>query len=67
MRRAQARLVVKLFNDEAPLAVENFLRLCKGQEKDSLLKYLGCMFHRIIPGFIAQSRDMQFGNGSGNS
>eukprot|EP00511_Aplanochytrium_stocchinoi_P004408 CAMPEP_0204831916 /NCGR_PEP_ID=MMETSP1346-20131115/12100_1 /ASSEMBLY_ACC=CAM_ASM_000771 /TAXON_ID=215587 /ORGANISM="Aplanochytrium stocchinoi, Strain GSBS06" /LENGTH=353 /DNA_ID=CAMNT_0051963355 /DNA_START=108 /DNA_END=1166 /DNA_ORIENTATION=+ len=64
-RQTQGRLILRLFVDKAPLACENFLRLCIGKEKDPMLKYKGTKIHRIISGFVMQGGDMQFGNGSG--
>jgi len=64
------RLVIELFEKEAPLACENFLKLCtgeKGKAKGSgvPLWYKGSKLHRLIPGFILQGGDFVFGNGSG--
>ena len=58
---SQGRIVVKLRNDIAPghatrlkqLALEGF--------------YNGVPFHRVIPGFMAQTGDGQNGNGTGGS
>jgi cyclophilin family peptidyl-prolyl cis-trans isomerase len=49
-------VVVELYKDIAPKAVERFLSLSK--EK----KYDGVVFHRVIDGFMAQTGDVQFGN-----
>jgi peptidylprolyl isomerase len=65
LRRTQSRLLLRLFPHAAPLACENFLRLCRGEEKEAHLRYLGSAFHRVVPGFVAQGGDMQFGNGTG--
>jgi cyclophilin family peptidyl-prolyl cis-trans isomerase len=65
LRREQSRLLLRLFPRAAPLACENFLRLCRGKEKEAHLSYLGSVFHRVVPGFVAQGGDFLFGNGSG--
>jgi cyclophilin family peptidyl-prolyl cis-trans isomerase len=49
---------VLLFDDEAPLAVENFINLV------TIGFYDGTMFHRVIPDFMAQGGDPR-GTGSG--
>tara|TARA_B110000438_G_scaffold108357_1_gene106442 strand:- start:309 stop:866 length:558 start_codon:yes stop_codon:yes gene_type:complete len=49
-------VVIELYKDIAPKAVERFLKLTN--EK----KYDGVVFHRVIDGFMAQTGDVQFGN-----
>jgi cyclophilin family peptidyl-prolyl cis-trans isomerase len=49
---------VLLFDDEAPLTVENFINLA------TIGYYDGTMFHRVIPNFMAQGGDPQ-GTGAG--
>ena len=49
---------VLLFDDEAPLTVENFINLA------TIGFYDGTMFHRVIPDFMAQGGDPR-GTGSG--
>ncbi len=49
---------VLLFDDEAPLAVENFINLA------TIGFYDGTMFHRVIPQFMAQGGDPK-GTGAG--
>ena len=49
---------VLLFDDEAPLTVENFINLA------TIGFYDGTMFHRVIPEFMAQGGDPQ-GTGTG--
>lgn len=51
-------LLAELFPDAAPKTVENFVKLAK---KDF---YRGVLFHRVIPGFMAQTGDPG-GTGSG--
>ena len=49
---------ILLFDDEAPLTVENFINLA------TIGYYEGVMFHRVIPGFMAQGGDPT-GTGAG--
>ena len=51
-------LEVELWPKEAPLATRNFIQLCLESYFDN------CPFHRVIPGFIAQSGDPT-GTGTG--
>jgi cyclophilin family peptidyl-prolyl cis-trans isomerase len=44
-------IVLKLFADKAPLAVNNFVFLAKNGWYD------GVTFHRVLPGFVAQAGD----------
>jgi cyclophilin family peptidyl-prolyl cis-trans isomerase len=50
---------VLLFDDEAPLTVENFINLA------TIGFYDGTMFHRVIPEFMAQGGDPQGTGGGG--
>ena len=50
---------VEFFHNDAPKAVENFIKL---SEKGF---YDGLIFHRVIPDFMIQGGDPR-GNGSGN-
>ncbi len=52
-------IVMQLFPDKAPLAVNSFLFLAKQNWFD------GVTFHRVIPGFAAQAGDPS-GTGNGN-
>ena len=66
------RVVFELYEDIAPLAVENFLALCRGDrgvDKGSGVKlhYKGCPVHRVVKGFVIQSGDIVKGNGSGGA
>jgi cyclophilin family peptidyl-prolyl cis-trans isomerase len=47
----QGDIVMKLFADKAPLAVNNFVFLAKNGWYD------GVTFHRVLPGFMAQGGD----------
>ena len=49
---------ILLFDDEAPLTVENFINLA------TIGFYEGTMFHRVIPDFMAQGGD-PLGTGTG--
>ena len=49
---------IELFPKEAPITVENFLKLVNQKYYDGLI------FHRVIPGFMIQGGDPK-GNGSG--
>ena len=51
-------LVIDLFNDECPIATQNFLKLCK------IEYYHNCLFHLVQKDFIVQTGDPT-GNGSG--
>lgn len=55
---------------ETPKTSENFRVLCtgeKGKTRSGLkdLSFKNCLFHRIIPGFMAQGGDFTVGNGTG--
>ncbi len=52
---------IELFEDVAP----NHVKRIKQLAKDG--KYDGVVFHRVIDGFMAQTGDGQFGNGTGGS
>ncbi len=52
-------IVIQLFPDKAPLAVNSFVFLAKQGWYD------GVTFHRVIPGFVAQAGDPS-GTGRGN-
>jgi len=64
------RLVIDLFDSEAPRACENFRALCTGEKGISKaskkpLHYKGTRFHRIVKGFVCQGGDFVRGDGSG--
>jgi cyclophilin family peptidyl-prolyl cis-trans isomerase len=52
-------IVMQLFPDKAPLAVNSFVFLARQKWYD------GVTFHRVIPGFVAQTGDPS-GTGKGN-
>ena len=69
-RKESQRIYVEIWPETAPLACENFVALLlgnrgKGQESGCPLSYVGCHFHRIIKGFVAQGGDFVKNNGSG--
>ncbi|CUM51571.1 uncharacterized protein AC631_01915 [Debaryomyces fabryi] len=58
------RIVVELFEDLAPKASENFIKLCNGSQKSqegSPLTFKGNYFHRIIKNFVVQAGDIENG------
>ena len=48
---SKGRMVIELYQDEAPKTVENFVTLAKKGF------YNGIIFHRVIPGFMIQTGD----------
>lgn len=59
------RLIIELFQDHSPLAVDNFSKLCESREPGKT--YRGSVLHRIIPGFMAQGGDYTRGDGMGGA
>ena len=68
-------ITVELFPNHAPNTVNNFVTLAKGErewvdpttgQKTSRPLYDGTIFHRVIPGFMAQGGDPK-GDGTGGS
>jgi cyclophilin family peptidyl-prolyl cis-trans isomerase len=56
------RLVFELFDQDLPKTCENFKCLCSGEKGYG---YDKSVFHRIIPGFMAQGGDFTNHNGTG--
>jgi len=52
------RIVIELFNDIAPLTVENFRCLCTG-ERGEKLHYKGKPLHRVVKGGWLQAGDIE--------
>lgn len=50
------RLVFDLRSDLKPRTAENFRSLCAG---DNGLSYKDCKFHKIVPGFVLQTGDVE--------
>ena len=59
-------IVCRLFEDEAPVTVKNFIELAEGSRewtdprsgtKSNLPLYDGTIFHRVIPDFMVQGGD----------
>ena len=64
----EGRMIIHLRTDIAPKTCENFRVLCTGDECQKGKKpvsYLGSIFHRVIPGFMAQAGDYETGDGRG--
>lgn len=64
----KSKLRIGLFGEETPKTTNNFYSLCVGGMKDNEGKemgYVGSIFHRVIPGFMAQGGDFTNGNGTG--
>ena len=66
------KIIFELFAKECPKTSENFLKLCTGElknvkinNKEILMSYKNSIFHRIIPGFMAQGGDFTNFNGTG--
>ncbi|CAN8068732.1 unnamed protein product [Agarophyton chilense] len=50
------RIIINLRPDIQPRTCENFRALCTGEHD---LSYQFCKFHRIVPGFVLQSGDVE--------
>ena len=63
------RLTFELYADKTPKTAENFRALCTGEKgtgkSGKPLHFLNSIFHRVIPGFMAQGGDFTNFNGTG--
>jgi peptidyl-prolyl cis-trans isomerase A (cyclophilin A) len=69
----EGKIVVRLFETDAPITVKNFIELAEGSKewthpttraKSKTKLYDGTIFHRVIPDFMIQGGDPA-GNGMG--
>jgi len=61
---SEGRMEFELFKDTVPRTAENFYEICRG-DNSRKLTYANSVFHRIIPGFMAQGGDITDGDGTG--
>ncbi len=63
---SEGKIVVRLFESDAPITVKNFIELAEGKKewthpgtraKSSEKLYDGTIFHRVIPNFMIQGGD----------
>ena len=54
-------IVIQLFNDDAPLTVQNFLGYAQAAPGAG---YKGSFFHRLVPGFVLQGGGYDYANGT---
>jgi len=63
------KCIIKLYTDKAPKTAENFRALCTGEKgrmrNGKKLHFKHSIFHRVIPGFMAQGCDITAGDGTG--
>jgi peptidyl-prolyl cis-trans isomerase A (cyclophilin A) len=60
---SEGKFKIRLFADQAPRTVENFVSLAEGTKTGKPF-YDGTIFHRVIPGFMVQGGDPE-GTGRG--
>jgi peptidylprolyl isomerase len=61
LNSTEGRIIIKLRADVAPHHAERLKQLAREHFYDNV------PFHRVIPGFMAQTGDGQYGNGTGGS
>lgn len=68
------RIVIQLHTQYCPKTCKNFIALCTGELGDTYengtkapvrLSFANSLFHRVIPGFMAQGGDITKNNGQG--
>jgi cyclophilin family peptidyl-prolyl cis-trans isomerase len=70
--RAAGRMVFELYADTTPRTAANFLALCTGSKGtvpycSRPLAFKSSLFHRVIPGFMAQGGDFERSDGTGGA
>lgn len=58
------RIIIELYQDFAPVTVQNFMSICKG---DCGLTYERCQIHNIVRGQCIETGDITLGNGKGGA
>lgn len=56
------RIIIELYPDLAPVTVQNFVSICKGEHG---LTYEKCQIHNIVRGQCIETGDITLGNGKG--
>mmetsp|Transcript_6010 Transcript_6010/g.5178 ORF Transcript_6010/g.5178 Transcript_6010/m.5178 type:complete len:183 (+) Transcript_6010:44-592(+) len=66
-KKPVGRMTFELYVKDTPKTSTNFLELCKGHKlsNGTTLTYKNSIFHRVIPGFMAQGGDITNRNGTG--
>ena len=68
------KIVIELFSKDCPKTTQNFFDLCTGSRGSTYvdgkpapkaLTFQNSIFHRVIPGFMAQGGDFTNANGTG--
>merc|ERR1719247_3827354 len=67
--QAAGKIIIELYTTDVPKTADNFKALCTGDKgvgkSGKPLHFKGCVFHRVINGFMAQGGDFTVGNGTG--